>query len=76
MFRADGGRLDAGWEMVWNQERSSPKGCPLVFHAATPNLPLLSADLLAPIAALAALVLLRLWGRPAAVLARRRPRQR
>jgi hypothetical protein len=40
-----------------------------------PNLPALSSELLAPIVALATLVLLRLWGRPAAIPVRRRPRR-
>ena len=70
-----------GWteapEVIWNQHcLAARKDVSPVLLAATSTLPVPPSDLLAPLAAFAALLLLRLVGRPAPVWVRRRNNRR
>ena len=70
-----------GWteapEVIWNQHRfAARKDVSPVLLAATSTLSVSPSDLLAPIVAAAAVLLLRLVGRPAPVWVRRRNSRR
>ncbi|MGZ3481596.1 MAG: hypothetical protein ACXU81_14680, partial [Myxococcaceae bacterium] len=70
-----GGGWTAGSDLIWNRRcLAGRKDVSPVLLAATSVLPVSPSDLLAPLAAAVALLLLRLVGRPAPVRVRRNRR--
>jgi len=73
----EGGGWTAAIEVIWNRYcLAGRKDVFPVLLAATSTLPVSPSDLLAPLAAIAALLLLSLVGRPAPVWVRRRNHRR
>lgn len=67
----------AGFQLIWNRARlAGRKDVSPVLLAATSTLPVSPSDLLAPLAAAVALLLLTLVGRPAPVRVRQRRNRR